>query len=265
MHFQGDPSLCPAEGHVVVVSTPAMDAQAASLANLTAVGWLGGNRPKVSASVIREAVAMAVGVDRSLLKVVPFYPEDFLVRFDYQHHRDLAIAAPGRFSHYSSNFGKLDIHIAKWHLNAHADAVHANYHVHLCIENVPLNAWNDAVAAQVLGPDTFLHYFNIASMQCEDAVTLNLWAWSADPSKIPKVQQVMFTSNQPPAGSTPTSVIGRQGLRRCVLVHLDLIEDYTLDATGRIPRRPCSHPPFDWRYGVVDGEACSRDHHDGGV
>lgn len=172
----GDPSLRPAEGHVIVVSMPAMDAQAASLANLAAVVCLGGNRPKVSASVIRDAVATAAAVDRSLLKVVPFYPEDFLVRFDYQHHCDLATAAPGRFSHYISDFGNLDIHIAKWRLNVHAHAVQADYHVHLCIENVPLNAWNDAVAAQVLGPDTFLHYFDIASVQCEDAANLNLWA-----------------------------------------------------------------------------------------
>lgn len=68
----GDPSLRPAEGYVVVVSTPEMDAQAASLANLAAVAWLGGNRPSVSASVIRDAVAATAGVDRKLIKVVPF-------------------------------------------------------------------------------------------------------------------------------------------------------------------------------------------------
>ena len=94
---------------MVVVSTPVMDAHAASLANLAVVVWLGGNRPTVSASVIRDVVASAAGVDRNLLKVVPFYPEDFLVRFDYPHHRDLATAAPGRFSHYGSDYGNLDI------------------------------------------------------------------------------------------------------------------------------------------------------------
>lgn len=94
--------------------------------------------------------------------------------FDYQHHRDIATAAPGRFSHYSSYFGNLDIHIAR--LNPHADAMQADYHVHLYIENVPLNAWNNIIAVQVLGPHTFLHYFDITSVECEDAATLNLWA-----------------------------------------------------------------------------------------
>ncbi|KAI4993169.1 hypothetical protein ZWY2020_007482 [Hordeum vulgare] len=79
----GDSSLHPAEGNVVVVSTPTMNAQAASLANLAAVVWLGGNHPKANASIILNVVALAAGVDPSLLKVVPFYPEDFLVTFDF--------------------------------------------------------------------------------------------------------------------------------------------------------------------------------------
>ncbi|KAI4994452.1 hypothetical protein ZWY2020_034093 [Hordeum vulgare] len=157
------PGLRPAECHAVITSTADMDAQAASLSELAAVVWLGGNRPSVCASVIRDAIASSAGIDRSFIRVVPFFPEDFLVRFDYPHHRDIAAAAPGRFSYYSSDYGNLDIHIAKWRLNAHADIVQANFHVHLCIENVPLNASNDAVAAQVLGPNTFLHYFDIAS------------------------------------------------------------------------------------------------------
>ncbi|KAI4994031.1 hypothetical protein ZWY2020_008394 [Hordeum vulgare] len=240
----GDPVLRPAEGHLVIVSTADMDAQAANLSNLAAVVWLGGNRPSVSASIIRDAVASSAGVDRRFIMVVPFYPEDFLIRFDYPHHREMATAAPGRFSYYSSDFGNLDIHIAKWRLNAHADIVQANFHVHLCIENVQ-------------GPNTFLHYFDIASAQCEDAATLNVWAWSADPNKIPK----------PPAASAPNSLVGRQGLQRRVVVHMDLMEDFSPDADGSVPRRPRTLPPLQWRLGVVDGESRSRarqetdDHH----
>ncbi|KAE8810747.1 hypothetical protein D1007_12467 [Hordeum vulgare] len=221
----GDPALRPAECHAVITSTADMDAQAASLSELAAVVWLGATDP----------------------------------RFDYPHHRDIAAAAPGRFSYYSSDYGNLDIHIAKWRLNAHTDIVQANFHVHLCIENVPLNASNDAVAAQVLGPNTFLHYFDIASARCEDAATLNVWAWSADPSKIPKVLQATFTCNQPPATSAPNPAIGRQGLQRRVLIHMDLIEDFSPDADGSIPRRPRALPPLQWRLGVVDGESRSRD------
>ncbi|XBH67994.1 hypothetical protein VPH35_096265 [Triticum aestivum] len=111
-------------------------------------------------------------------------------------------------------------------------------------QNVLLNAWNDVVATQVLGPDTSLHYFDIASVQCEDAATLNLWAWSADPSKIPKVQLVTFTCNQLPASSSSAPLAGRQGLRRRIPVHLDQIEDFLPDVDGTIPRRPNPHAPF---------------------
>jgi hypothetical protein len=114
------------------------------------------------------------GVDPSLFRVVPHYPEDFLATFRHQHHRDLVTALPGRFSFASPAFGNLDIHATNWRLIAHADVKNLYYHVHLCIEQVPLNAWTDYVASRLLGPDTVLHYFDIATLQKEDASVVSL-------------------------------------------------------------------------------------------
>ncbi|XP_037481200.1 uncharacterized protein LOC119358917 [Triticum dicoccoides] len=111
-------------------------------------------------------------------------PEDIFALFDFPHHRD-KVTTPGRFRH-----NGLDIHSSNWRLDAHCDVVQANYHVYLCIESTPLNAWSESVAAQVLGPETFIHYFNIANLRQEDATCIKLWAWSANPSSIPKVQNV---------------------------------------------------------------------------
>jgi hypothetical protein len=46
---------------------------------------------------------------------------------------------------------------------------------------------DQSVVQHVLGPNTFIDYFNIATLQKEDATVLSLWAWTAHPSKIPKV------------------------------------------------------------------------------
>lgn len=182
-------------------------------------------------------------------------PEDFLATFDFPHHRDLVAALPGRFEQ-----GGLDIHVAKWRLNAHAEAVNAFHHVHLCIENVALNAWNDKVAEQVLGPETLLHYFDTSRVMREDATSFNLWAWSANPSSIPKVVQLTVGDSQPMgAFAGPSGIIGRRALRQRVLVHLDRHEDFTPDANGNVPRRPHYSNRFDWSYRVVDGEPQPRE------
>ncbi|XBJ02760.1 hypothetical protein VPH35_022066 [Triticum aestivum] len=182
------------------------------------------------------------------VKVVPHYPEDFFALFDFQHQRDKVTVA-GRFRHNS-----LNIHAANWRLDAHSDVVHADYHVHLCIEGIPLSAWCDSVVAQVLGPDTFVHYFDIATLHREDTSSFMLWAWSANPSAILKVLQVTIAPHVlPGVGGAPSMAVGHSGFWRRAIVHLDRVEDYTPDVAGNIPRRPHTDP-FTWCYGVVDGK-----------
>lgn len=237
---------------MVIVATPEMEANAASLESLGAFLWLGGNRPSANAAEIKEAINVQFGIDR--VTVVPHYPEDFFALFEYQHHRDRVTASPGRFRH-----AGLDIHSSNWHRDAHSDVVQANYHVHLCIEGIPLNDWSDSLAAQVLGPVTFVHYFDIATLRREDASCLRLWAWSDNPSSIPKVQRVTIAPRVPNGpGGAPSAAIGHRGFRRRAIVHLDRLEDHTPDANGQVPRRPRTDP-FTWIYGVVDGEERPRD------
>ncbi|XBI02020.1 hypothetical protein VPH35_130651 [Triticum aestivum] len=213
----GDPALRPEEAHVVITSMPAMEDSAATLSNLGAVVWLGGNRPCVDATEIRNAIATKFVINRNYIKVVLHFPEDFFVLFTFQHHRDLLTASPGRFG-----YDGLDIHAAKWRLEAHADSVEAYYHVHLCIENLPLNAWCDEVATQVL--------------------------------------RLTVTGNQPAGYSSgPSAAVGRSALKRRVLVHLTMVKDFTPGANGDVPSRPRSSHPLTWRKGYIDGESRMRD------
>uniref|UniRef100_A0ACD5X0S9 Uncharacterized protein n=1 Tax=Avena sativa TaxID=4498 RepID=A0ACD5X0S9_AVESA len=252
----GDPANRPMEGYVVIASTPAMEAEATRLANHAAVIRLGGNMPRVNAATIIDAINSHTGTPKNYIRVVPGYPDDFIATFHYQHHLDKLTALPGRFS-----YERLDIHVSNWRLNAHAEVKDHYYHVHLSIENVPLNCWTDDVATRLLGPATVLHYFDIPSLLKEDVSVISLWAWSSDPNSIPKIQWLTITDN-PTAGlggTTASTVTGRRGLRRRALVHLDMLEDFTPGPDGAIPSRSHTSEPTPYRLGVVDGERHIRD------
>jgi hypothetical protein len=165
-----------------------MDAEALRLANHAALFWIRGTRPKVNASNITATIKEHAGIiDLELFRVVPHYPEDFLVTFCHQHHCDLVTAIPGMFNFSSKDFGNLDIHTTNWRLNTHGDVKNLHYHVHLCIENVPLSAWTDYIARRLLRTTTVLHYFDIATLLKEDASVISLWAWCSNPDSIPKI------------------------------------------------------------------------------
>ena len=91
---------------------------------------------------------------------------------------------------------------------------------------------------------------------------VSLWAWTTNPSAIPKVMWsniVDRPSQQPIGGATPAGP-GLEGLEDRVLIHLELIEDFSPDAAGNIPRNAQRHP-LDWTKGVIDGERQTRESH----
>ncbi|KAE8766586.1 hypothetical protein D1007_62168 [Hordeum vulgare] len=53
--------------------------------------------------------------------------------------------------------------------------------------------------------------------------------------------------------------MGRTGLARRVIIHLERVEDFSPDADGKILRRPCATKSFQWRRGVVDGQIERRE------
>lgn len=267
MPRMGDPETRPAEGMVVMATSPALEQQAGLLMRQAALVWLGGRRPRVSAATIADAIEAHSLISKEYFDVVPHYPEDFFITFRHPHHRDAVTAAPGKFV-----VGDLDIRVANWSPRAHADAVQLRHHVHLCLENVPLNAWNEEVVSKLIGGAAVTHYFDAATTEKADASSLNLWAWTANPSAIPKVMWltiiggsasgdniVVSTSNPLPGfnsvggSSSSASRQGRQGLTYRVIIHLDLHEDFAQESATRRQNK------FDWLYGVVDGEAAVRD------
>jgi hypothetical protein len=118
----------------------------------------------------------------------------------------------------------------------------------------PLHAWNEGITKRAVAKSCVLDYVESQSLRKEDTRTLNLWAWTRNPSDIPKVTWLtivgrnIIVHNVPPAGQS--------GLTFRVIVHLDLVEG----SPGNEGQG--STHVFDWRLGVVDGKSAPRDRHD---
>ncbi|XP_044428428.1 uncharacterized protein [Triticum aestivum] len=145
------------------------------------------------------------------------------------------------------------IYVHEWRLEAHAENEDMLHHVRLCMEEgVPLHGWNEYIATFLIGRGCSLDYIEPRSRRKEDTRDLALWAWTADPSAIPKVKWLTLLAR----GHRRR---GRQGLRHRVLIHLDLHEDHSKAAGDDDNSPPPDVHEFTWYRRVIDGTIAPRD------
>lgn len=195
---------------------------------------------QASTSEVAAALAAKIGALKDDVVVVHHYPERFLVRFVHRHHAELAA---GR---HDIPFGNTKLQLRAWRMEKHAEHVDMGHHVRLCLEGLPLYAWDEQAVANAIGSGCSLDYIEPASKLKTATKVLALWAWTPCPSKVPRLRWITL-----PARTDGAPVYGRKGLEHRVLVHLDIHEDPT---SGEIVSRPNV-----WRYNVVDGESRARD------
>lgn len=244
----GDAAERPQETSAVAASTRDMDSELARLSTHAAWAWLGGVRPATGTSTVRRAFCSRFGMREEDITVVQHYPEDFFITFEHQHHRDAAVARR------DFTYGNIDIRVRPWQLPVHGDRINFDYHVRLCLEGIPLHAWNEGIAKRAVAKSCVLDYVESQSLRKEDTRTLNLWAWTRNPSDIPKVTWLTIVGRNISIHNVPPA--GQSGLTFRVIVHLDLVEG-SPGNEGQGSTRA-----FDWRLGVVDGESAPRDRHD---
>ena len=177
----GDPSVRPLDTCAVAFSIDDMDHELDRLSMHGMVAWLGGNRPRVEPEVIRRAICNQFPVRPDDVTVVRHAPEDFFVDFKHRHHRDEAVAQ-GSFP-----YRNLDIHTRPWQLVTHGDICELKYRVRLCLEGIPLHAWNESIAKRAVARACDIDYIEKASLDRADTRALCVWAWTHNPSDIPKV------------------------------------------------------------------------------
>ncbi|XBJ22694.1 hypothetical protein VPH35_001041 [Triticum aestivum] len=242
----GDPALRPEEDFVVVPATPEMQAEAAILSSNCAVAWLDGARQDIPCQQVAAELATELGARLADVEVVKHYPEQFFVRFVYQHH-----CADAMSRGHLRGAGHR-IYVREWRLEAHADNEDQLHHVRLCLEGVPLHGWNNYIATFLIGRGCSLDYIEQRSLRKEDTRDLALWAWTANPNAIPKVKWLTL----PARGHRRR---GRRGLRHRVLIHLDLHEDHSKAGDDNDNPPPPDVHEFTWYRKVVDGTYVPRE------
>uniref|UniRef100_A0ACD5ZZF0 Uncharacterized protein n=1 Tax=Avena sativa TaxID=4498 RepID=A0ACD5ZZF0_AVESA len=175
------------------------------------------------------------------IHVTDYYPEPYMVRFIHHHHRREAVEC------HDFLFGEHKVHVRPWRWEEHDDHVDFKYHVRLCIENVPMYAWNDLVAQQVIGRACSLDYIEPQCQSKEYTKALCLWAWAKHPAK---VQRVRWATLPGRSGTPRVPERGRRGLGRRCIIHPYIVEDMT----GSVDAQPPMPGKGEWRWGHVDGE-----------
>ncbi|KAE8785780.1 hypothetical protein D1007_40465 [Hordeum vulgare] len=75
-------------------------------------------------------------------------------------------------------------------LEAHSKQVDLVHHIRLCLDGLPLQAWDQFAVAQAIGPGCSIDYIETASKLKTDTEVLGVWAWTASPANVPRVNWV---------------------------------------------------------------------------
>jgi hypothetical protein len=233
----------PDEDFVVIHATPEMNAEAATLLSNAAYARFERAPGWDAMGIMACAIATISGALPEDFNVTDHFPEPFMVRFIYPHHRTTAV------SRQEFTFEGHRIHIRPWRLEDGAEQVTLRQHVRLCIESLPLYAWTDAAAQQVIGRACSVDYIEDRCKRREYTKALCLWAWVEKPALVPRVHWVTLLG---PPGVPGVPEHGRRGLQRRCIIYLDIMEDMRTEDTP-MPSRGT------WGWGLLDGERTMRD------
>lgn len=135
------------------------------------------------------------------------------------------------------------------------------FRVKLVLDGVPRHAWDAEIVERLISRHCALEVIDIDLLHPVETKTIDLWAWAANPSSIPKRIWLTFTSRAKDVKLSSVLVSEtppehwQQGRKFPVLVHLEEIHDYsaaTVDERGAFS--PAKRRLPMWNLGVPDGE-----------
>ncbi|XBI27075.1 hypothetical protein VPH35_051627 [Triticum aestivum] len=180
------------------------------------VAYAGGARHDISPEFVLQALEAVGGVEPEWVSLHCFRPEDFLVVFARQEHRNLVAVKP--FIEYQG----IRLFFRQW--NRQAQAVHSqlNYKVSLVLEGIPPHAWEREIAEDLLGTSCLVDMVAPESSSRRDLSAFKLTAWTAEPDSIPSLRWLAIPE---PGLVAPLSLPPL--LQYKVLIHLDSVADYS--------------------------------------
>uniref|UniRef100_A0A452ZPK7 DUF4283 domain-containing protein n=1 Tax=Aegilops tauschii subsp. strangulata TaxID=200361 RepID=A0A452ZPK7_AEGTS len=179
------------------------------------VAYAGGARHDISPEFVVQALGAVVGIEPEWLSVHCYRPEDFLVVFARQEHRNLVAARP------FIDHNGMRLYFRQW--NRQAQAVHSmlSFKVSLVLEGIPPHAWDREVAEDLLGSSCLVDMVAPETSARRDLSAFRLSAWTADPDAIPSLRWLAIPE---PGLSAP--LMEPSLLQYKILIHLDSVTDF---------------------------------------
>lgn len=178
---------------MVIHGTPAMHQAATLLGTNATIAWLYRDM-RTSKLDVATTIAEELGTFPEDVSVIKHYPEAFLVQFFHRHHYADAV---GR---HELPFGSTKLQLCPWRLEAHAKNVDLIQHVHLCLEGLPLQAWDEHAVASIIRTRSSIDYIEPASKLKTEMEVLGIWAWTTSPAKVPRMNWITLPAHRRSAG-----------------------------------------------------------------
>ncbi|CAN6252346.1 unnamed protein product [Urochloa humidicola] len=256
-----DPNTRPKEETIFVPSSFELERDARDWEECTLVPWAMHLPRGAGAQEIEDLLLDKLNLERGAITVTIHQPEPFLIRFEQGAHCEEACQR-GRFK------GRgIEICLRRWRSLETAFGMRLFFRVRLYLDGIPAHAWTPNIVERVIGNRCALQCINTDLVQPLDTRHIDLWAWTANPSAIPKKVWLVFT-HRPSDRSTARVVIvneryqperWQQGTCYPVFLHVGLVEDYSAVADnlhGAVNNPAAFTPirrPYVWHYGIEDG------------
>ncbi|CAN6305403.1 unnamed protein product [Urochloa humidicola] len=179
-------------------------------------------------------------------------PQPFLLKFANRRHAEKA-ATMRCIKH-----NNIMLNVRPWRSLESTLGVALFFRIRICLEGVPIHAWTPGIVERLFGCTCALECIDTNLLRPDDTRTIDVWAWTPNPSRIPKKLWLTLNASKEVIVSTMQPVPWQRGASYLILPHLEWIYDYTeayVDTHGRkqVMPRPQKRK-LDWERGVVNGE-----------
>lgn len=180
------------------------------------VAYVGGARRDLSSEFVLEALSAKAGVSREWVSVILPRPEDFLVVFGREEHRNRVTAIPV-FEH-----NGVRLFFRPW--NRQAQEVHSmlRFKVTLEIEGIPPHASDREVVECLLGSSCMVDTVVPETHSRAVLSSFKVSAWTANPKAIPAIRWLAV-----PEPGMCSPLVEPTLLQYKVLIHLDEVWDFS--------------------------------------
>ncbi|XP_025827103.1 uncharacterized protein LOC112902307 [Panicum hallii] len=117
-------------------------------------------------------------------------PQPFLLKFANRRLTEEAAAM-----RYIKHHGVV-LNVRPWRSLEAALGAAMFFRVRLCLEGIPVHAWNPEIVERLIGRSCALECIDTNLLHPDDTRTIDVWAWTPNPSRIPKCPWLVFTSRR---------------------------------------------------------------------